>query len=347
MSRAAGSNILKRHCLATSTSVAAIASLAACGALQPPSATPQTRAIATHAGRGGSWMLPEAEADKLLYISDASNGTVAVYTYPKVQLVGTLTGFGLPWGVCSGKTGDIFVTDYRNEQIVEYRHGGSSPIKTLSSGGYFPVACALNPVTGDLAVANISSEGSVGYPPGVISVYAAAQGEPKNYNTAQDLNFFGCAYDDKGNLFAVGSGYSGPDYQMVELPKHKTNLVEIQLKPALPNSVYPGGLQWDGKYVALGIANNLIYQYTVSKSVAKQNGVTELSGKGVAIGLFWVGTFGKGSDHQATQLIAVTNYNNANKAQVYSYPNGGMPTGTISNGLDGPLDATVSFAPSR
>jgi hypothetical protein len=39
-------------------------------------------------------MLPEAKADKLLYISDASNGTVTVYAYPEGRLVGTLTGFG-------------------------------------------------------------------------------------------------------------------------------------------------------------------------------------------------------------------------------------------------------------
>jgi len=47
------------------SSCVAAAMLAACGGSQPPigapGAMPQSRAIVTHASRGGSWMLPEAK----------------------------------------------------------------------------------------------------------------------------------------------------------------------------------------------------------------------------------------------------------------------------------------------
>jgi hypothetical protein len=50
------------------------AMLVGCGGLQPPigpaGAISQTSAIATHAERGGSWMLPDAKSVKrLLYVS--------------------------------------------------------------------------------------------------------------------------------------------------------------------------------------------------------------------------------------------------------------------------------------
>ena len=57
--------------------LSAAAMLAACGGAQPPtgapSAMPQSRAIATHAHRGGSRMLPEAESRTLLYVATGDN----------------------------------------------------------------------------------------------------------------------------------------------------------------------------------------------------------------------------------------------------------------------------------
>jgi hypothetical protein len=54
--------------LPLSLSVAAVL-LAGCGESQPlgaPGAMPQSRAIATHAERGKSWMLPKAKSEDLL-----------------------------------------------------------------------------------------------------------------------------------------------------------------------------------------------------------------------------------------------------------------------------------------
>jgi DNA-binding beta-propeller fold protein YncE len=317
--------------------------LAGCGGAQMTEVAPQSTMAQSRAHRAsGSWMLPEAKGERLLYVSDANNGTVTVYTDPKGRLVGTLTGFGLPWGLCSDKAGNVFVTDYRNDQIVEYRHGGSNPINTLQDGDYFPVDCSVDPITGDLAVANISSEGSLGYPPGAISIYAKAQGEPKFYPFLEDsnyLNFLACTYDDMGDLFADAFGYSGPDFQMVELPRHHKKLIGLKIRPGLSSSAYPGGLQWDGKYLDLGTAN-IVHQYSISKRGAKEVGSTELSGQGVGLGLFWVGKFADGSDPQATQLVT----QGSDEVQYYNYPAGGMPTRLITNGLDGPLGVTVSRA---
>jgi hypothetical protein len=69
---------LSRYAL---SSCAAAAILAGCGGSQPPIATPGamplSRAIATHADRAGSWMLPEAKSKDLL--DTAADERVAVF----------------------------------------------------------------------------------------------------------------------------------------------------------------------------------------------------------------------------------------------------------------------------
>ena len=71
------------------------AMLSGCGGSQPPigqpGAMPQTSAFATHADRGKSWMLPEANADDLLYVADEGVGII-VYSYgpSRLRYVGLL-----------------------------------------------------------------------------------------------------------------------------------------------------------------------------------------------------------------------------------------------------------------
>ena len=69
---------------------AAVAMLAGCGGSQPPIGTPgampQTSALATHADRGTSWMLPDAKSKDLLYVGDIYD--VTVYSYPQGKLEG-------------------------------------------------------------------------------------------------------------------------------------------------------------------------------------------------------------------------------------------------------------------
>ncbi|MGA9946057.1 MAG: hypothetical protein WBP75_13570, partial [Candidatus Cybelea sp.] len=133
----------------------AAAILAGCGGSAPPIAAPgattQSRAAATHADNGGSWMAPDATKQDLLYVSDWGTGDVYAYSYPKRKLQGKLTGL-MPTGLCVDKKGDVFVDNSR--EILEYAHGGTSPIATLDDSGSYPTVCSIDRVTGDLAVAN-------------------------------------------------------------------------------------------------------------------------------------------------------------------------------------------------
>jgi hypothetical protein len=60
------------------------------------------------ADRRSSWILPSAKKSDLLYVSDLLAQVVDIYTYGKgYKLVGELTGFFNPEGLCVDKTGTV------------------------------------------------------------------------------------------------------------------------------------------------------------------------------------------------------------------------------------------------
>lgn len=125
--------------------------LAGCSALPAGgSATPTS-----HADRGrASWMSPEAAGEDLLYVGGGGTyGYVHVYSYPQGKLVGKLTGLDLPYGECVDASGDVWIVTNFPNQAIEYAHGGTTPIATLSVPGSNAYGCAVDPASGNLAVA--------------------------------------------------------------------------------------------------------------------------------------------------------------------------------------------------
>ena len=100
-----------------------------------------------------SWMAPDAKrTTSLLYVADQGANDVNVYSYPRGTLKGTLTGFQTPSGVCSNKAGDVFILNGNGTTVEVYKHGGSSPIRTLDLPGYPELNCSVDPTTGNLAL---------------------------------------------------------------------------------------------------------------------------------------------------------------------------------------------------
>ena len=182
--------------------IVAAAVLAGCGGSQPPigapGAMPQTSAIAAHADRGKSWMLPEAKAENLLYVADYGVGVI-VYSYRpwRIKYVGLLSTPQQAEGECVDKAQNIFVTA-GPYGIFEYAHGGTSPIAILGAPDDEPLNCSIDPTTGNLAVVGSPY---IGGSDGV-AIYKKARGRPTFY---ADSGFgdYECGYDDKGNLLLV------------------------------------------------------------------------------------------------------------------------------------------------
>lgn len=107
------------------------AALVGCGSVSVPSGpTVQSGLQATRPAAKRSWMAAgAAKQPNLLYVSNSGSGSVTVYTYLNgggLLLVGTLSGFSLPAGMCTDKAGDVFIPDYGRRKIFEYAHGGST-----------------------------------------------------------------------------------------------------------------------------------------------------------------------------------------------------------------------------
>lgn len=217
-------------------------------------------------------MAPEAKRQALLYVT---NGNVEVYSFPQGQLEGQLTGFSYAFGDCTDRRGNVYVTDYGANSVVEYAHGGTRPIRSLAVPGEAPWSCAIDPVTGNLAVTaagNASGSGAA------LAVYRSAMGNPKTYADREILGYAFCAYDNAGNLFVDGTpapGY-GYNFQLAELARGNKSLKGVALQGGTP---WMGALQWDGQDLAVGQPiKPTIWQYAVGGRRGRSIGSTPLTG---------------------------------------------------------------------
>ncbi|MFZ0573155.1 MAG: hypothetical protein WAM02_00560 [Candidatus Cybelea sp.] len=275
-------------------------------------------------------MLPEAKSEDLIYVSNVY--TITVYSYPKGKLVGTLDNFYKPYGECVDTKGNVWITDSSFGRIYEYAHGGTKPIQTLKDPEYVPYGCAVDPTTGDLAVANYSDASAR---QGDLAVYHKAKGTPKSYIGYEFYYYYDCGYDAKGNLYLDGLNDYGENFEFGELAKGGGEIKDI----LLPNGVRaPGGIEWDGQYVAVGDnAGEAIYQYTFSSGKATLEGSTTLTGAGN------VGQFGI----VGSTVVTPNQFFSESGSGVlyYPYPAGGAPTQTITKGVFYPFSAVISPAP--
>ncbi|HEY2474430.1 MAG TPA: hypothetical protein VGI19_06465, partial [Candidatus Cybelea sp.] len=259
----------------------------------------------------------------LLYVSNEGNDVVYVYSWPRTKLVGTLTGFVETAGECVDNAGDVWIVNEGESDILEYAHGGTSPIATLSDPENFPVDCSIDPTTGNLAVTNIENtrQGQ-----GSVAIYRHAKGTPALYTDSGIYEYYFCGYDDKGNLYFDGKPSEGGGFQFAELPHGSKTFTNITLNQSIG---FPGGVRWDGAHVAVGDQDAaVIYQFAISGSNGTEVGTTPLTGSNDVVG-FWI---------ERPKVIGP----NAGSADVmiWKYPAGGTAIKTLY-GQDTPVGATV------
>lgn len=190
--------------------------VASCLALVLPACTSElpARDNATSAAAGSvaridalaprpSWVAPEARSQDLLYVS-GNSGYVYIFSFPKGKLVGTLTGFQEVAGVCADAAGNVWVANSADLDLVEYAHGGSAPIATLTDYESYPFSCSVNRRTGDLAVSNIFSITQNGA--GGIAIYPNATGARKLYEDSKIAEFYFDTYGPDGKIYVDGRG---------------------------------------------------------------------------------------------------------------------------------------------
>ncbi|MGB9652195.1 MAG: hypothetical protein WCB01_10360 [Candidatus Cybelea sp.] len=301
--------------------------LAGCGngsaglpAPQPLSATQ------AHPDRSASWMAPDAKRQALLYVADLSTDDVDVYAYPNGKLKGVLTGFSAVHYECVDAAGNVFIADGSANQLLEYAHGGTQPIKTYSEPG-FVHGCSIDPTTGNLAV----SHDPPSYAPGGISIYRHAQGKPREYTTPNVFAVSFVGYDARGDLFVDGYDVSGA-FAMADLPAKTHTFEAVTLNQSI---ILPGAIQWDGQHLAVGdqvsiFGPSKIYEFSMSGSTGTLVHTTPLSDSCDVL-QFWI---------QGQRVIASNDC--ASHVLYFGYPNGGSSTKTIAHDLQQPVGVAVS-----
>lgn len=282
---------------------AAIAALARCGGVDVPSS-----ANATYAR---SNLSPNAGAQDLVYLSDASTNEVLVYGYPKGKLVQTLALFGAPRGECADAHGYVWIVDTQALQIEEFAHGGSKPITALSTPGT-PIGCSVSPKNGDVAVAG-GSKGAVVF---VFHYSGHDQWRDAEQHTDKTMRAGAfCGYDAQGNLFIDGRTKNGA-FALAELPRGSAQLKDLTANVAIKSA---GQVQWDGKYLAVGdagVAPSVVYQLAVNGSSATQVHTITLDGT-KSVRQFWIqGNRVVGPDFRA-------------QVGLWAYPHGGTMIGSF------------------
>lgn len=306
--------------------VVAIASLAGCGGSHPPIGAPgPTGPAATMQARAH-----RATSGALIYMTGGCGG-ICVLSYPQGELIDSIHTTGILEGACSDSEGNIFVTN--STQMLEYQHGGISPIATLTLPGNDAFGCSVDPTTNNLAVVFHTSGGPD------IAIFAKESGSPTLY--ASKIDSFYCGYDNAGNLFV--SGRAPVKAGLSELASGQSTFTLMSISKDLGN---PGQIQWDGAHMAYesrATKNPSVSQLSISGSVATVIGSTKLTDKVKNVTQSWIYN-GQVLVPYSTRTVRV------NKVGFWPYPQGGTPAKTIKfeGGKAWNIQGvTVSVAPSH
>jgi hypothetical protein len=321
-----------RLALAGKLGIAALL-LAGCGVEQLPVAVRPSLRIAQDAARAqpaGSWMAAGAKKLDLLYVSDYESNDVYAYSYPGGKLSGVLKGvlknFVLPAGLCTDAAGDVFIPDSADSTVLEYGHGSTKLQRSLLDPYELPYSCAVDPVSGDLAVVDFESASGAGG----VSIYSDARGRAKTYRYGFLYKYYFDTYDDKGDLFVDATiDVPSEPFAFAELARGSKSLQPITLNHGFGSA---GGVDWDGTYVAVDDSTtSTIYRFAVTGSAGTKVGSTRLD-ESRYLKQFFV---------HAGGVVGASFHNGL--AMFWKYPAGGVPTKKIG-GLREPFGLALSKA---
>jgi hypothetical protein len=215
----------------------------------------------------------------------------------------------------------FYVTDRKTRKVFKYAHGADDPEETLRDSKGYGIGCAVDPKTGDLAVAN---ETLVSQACGDLLIYPSGSGKPIAYQAGYVCEGYSVAYDDSGNLFVAGTTYAAGRYAMAEHPFGKSAFVNVKLDHVPGDAA---GLQWDGQFLDAGGLTRRglsgIYRYSVRAKRGHLNEIVRAYVKehGLDFVAFWLPKV------PFRSRVVAAGFNGSPPALVgeYRFPSGGFP----------------------
>jgi hypothetical protein len=265
---------------------------------------------------------PKGQA--LLYVS-SDYSDEKVYSFPEGQLLQTLTISGGPEALCTDKLGDVYIPQGYGQIVAEYAHGGTEPIASWGFPNVTPQACAVDPATGDVAVAGGNQK---------LVIFSPTFGNVTYYSNSAIESYYYATYSAARDLFVVVYTFAS-GYELWELSKGSSTLKKV----ALPFDLCcPYDVQWDGKYLAIETSHSsgtaTIDRLAVHDYRAKVEGRVHLTYTQTYTSQFWI---------EGSTLIHSDYY--SDDVAFFKYPAGGSPTKTIKRVGPYVVGITVSEAP--
>lgn len=272
-----------------------------------------------------NWIRPDAASKaRLLYVSDTFDNVVQIYQYPiqgtKSKPVGTLTGFNEPQGLCTDAKSHVYVVNTQDSDVLEYAYGGSKPIATFKTKGYYPVDCSVSPTSGAIAISSILNTASGGQIPGAVTV-CLKQNSCTNY-VGPDVCGVGCiqqpefvSYAANGDLYVDSFYGSSAVFAIGYLPHGTTTWQVVTVSGT--RVAFPGDLKWDGRYLNIGDQGYVVGGDAVHRCIpngAKLTCIRTIIFKGATDVVQYV------IDQQDKSLIGAS-YGNG-RVDAWSYPSG-------------------------
>lgn len=260
----------------------------------------------------------------LLYVSEPAVHSVSIYSYPGLRPQARLTGLRNPFGMCTDvRNGDVWIVDgaFANK-VVAFAHGATKPFRSVKvPAGYYPNACAVDSVSGDLAVTALFDNDD----PGSLLVYRGARGTPAAYQAKGMFIYDFVTYDDGGNAFVDGNDFDGR-LRLAELLAGSSELSVVGPKGSNLRKV--GNIQYDGSDLAVGSEKSGVIYRIAGGAIT---GETTLSGT-CFVQQFYI---------DGSHVIAPNSCGSQSDVLVYDYPGGGSPVKTLSN-VGAPFGVVVS-----
>jgi len=299
--------------------------------------------VHVHPDRRKSWFSSELarKASPELFVSDSGTADVYIYKLPKLKLVATITGFSQPQGLCSDAKGNVWIADTNSRTIYELSHHGRLENELTDKTG-FPVACAWDPSTGNLAVMNIFGTSSNS---GAVLVYPPNSLTPSSYTNADQYYYNFGGYDKSGNLFFDGRD-AGGNFMLSELRKGSSSAQTVQVTRG--TIVFPGMVQWDTTKQDLVVGDqscgspyeSCLYALKIATNGATITGQTALQNQsGGPVCDLVQGALLNGA-------VAGSDFNFCNSTPsitaLWPYPGGGAPSVYTSKNDSVPVGAAIS-----
>jgi hypothetical protein len=253
------------------------------------------------------------------YVSNFYGSELLVFDYPKGDAsTGTVTGVTDAQGECT-QTGkkNFWVVASGADEIEEFAFGGTTPISTLSESTGEPAGCAIDAKTNDMAVTILGTADVV--------IFTGSKGTGTTVSDGLSSSYFD-TYDKAGDLFVDGIT-SGGSAGVVEEAAGSSSFKAVTTSNSI---VFPGEMQWDGKFVTLNDqSGHAIYQYACASDACTLDGTVALNGTSDCVQT-WI----------SGKLVYCPDFPNEDTV-VFKYPAGGSSIATLTGSYDGPIGSVA------